>query len=234
MHKDTLMAITVMRPAVETTKDTVYVNVGKPVSSSRDMCDQSIKGAVWVSANLLEIIPDQPTSACLCPQNAADMILMALRQSGHNAGLIGLEGLGILGIKCNQQHLKSMEISTGQHLIKFGASISPQLAIAAWNLRDLRTLGMDLNEKPYNEGLARLQSLDKRLQSWFPETNPEDCTVFVLENRRETKYITIKRAGDITFGRHSLCVTGGKIKIPCNTTSVQSVISSHMRTVHDP
>jgi eukaryotic translation initiation factor 2C len=54
--------------------------------------------------------------------------------------------------------------------------------------------------------------LYRRLPNWFPDTKAGDCTIVVLGRKSEDEYAAVKRAGDITFGRHTLCLLGDKIK----------------------
>jgi eukaryotic translation initiation factor 2C len=241
-----------MRPAVATDKGTLCVNVGKPASSTSNMGEQSDRGAIWVPANLLEILPDQTTNVELCSQHTADMIAMALREPGSNAGLIDLEGLEKLGIKGDQAHLGQLSVAAGHDLMQFGGSISPQnrgppVKIAAWNLANVKfaapknvatlhvlsgpsalhrgsvgvfaqemamTLGdlgiKILTDRSYNQEIAR-GSISEELPAWFPATKQGDCSIVVLKERSEDTYAAVKRAGDITFGQHTLCVVGTKI-----------------------
>jgi hypothetical protein len=259
-----------MELPVKINKDTLCVNVGKPaspnnmgsnLSAPQIMRSQSVKGAIWIPANLLEIVPDQTTNVGLCPQHTADMIRIALRAPGHNVDLIDLEGLQRLGIKGDQHHLSSMGVTTGKNLISFGAAALqqprliysqnkpvPQLAIAAWNLKDvtfavgrpitqlhvlacpgaianggvctfvaemtkqLEDLGMGIMNAPYSKELPWTVSLNNKLPHWFTDTTATDCTIVVLKEKNEDEYAHIKRAGDITFGRHTLFVTGVKLR----------------------
>jgi eukaryotic translation initiation factor 2C len=226
------------------------------------MDEQSVRGAIWIPANLLEILPDQTANVELCSQHTADMITMALREPGYNAGLIDLEGLEKLGIKGDQAHLGKLSVAAGHDMIQFGASISPQpritygggpqnrgppVKIAAWNLANVKfaapknvaalhvlsgpsalfrgfvdvfaqemamTLGdlgiKILTDRSYNQEVGR-GSISEELLAWFPTTKQGDCSVMVLKERSEDAYAAVKRAGDITFGQHTLCVVGTKI-----------------------
>ncbi|KAF2817714.1 Piwi-domain-containing protein [Mytilinidion resinicola] len=59
---------------------------------------ESEKGAVWVPASCLEILPMQPVKIPLNSTQTSDMISAALRSPGDNARLIVGEGLKSLGI----------------------------------------------------------------------------------------------------------------------------------------
>jgi hypothetical protein len=74
----------------------------------------------------------------------------------------------------------------------------------------LQTLDIHVGkERSYSEESE--VSLYNRIPDWFPQTEAGDCTIVVLREKSEDEYASVKRAGDITFGRHTLCVVGEKI-----------------------
>jgi len=74
------------------------VNVGKKVSRTADMRLQSKDGAIWIPAQLLEIVPYQTVKSQLPPALISAMIAVALRKPANNARLIVNEGLNVLRI----------------------------------------------------------------------------------------------------------------------------------------
>jgi hypothetical protein len=88
----------------ETENDLRCVNVGKRIKSPRsgnlvDMREQSKDGAQWIPACLLEILPYQPMTGQMSPEQTTEMLNHALHLPAKNAGLIDQEGLRILGLK---------------------------------------------------------------------------------------------------------------------------------------
>jgi hypothetical protein len=71
--------------AGKTEEDLLCVNVGKKVNPRDSMQNQSLKGAVWISAGLLEIIPFQPMNSGLSVDHTAQMIRHAVRLPAANA-----------------------------------------------------------------------------------------------------------------------------------------------------
>lgn len=63
------------------------------------MRKQTLEGAIWIPACLLEIVPNQPMTAPLQPRHTSEMIRYALRYPAANAALIDQEGLELLGLK---------------------------------------------------------------------------------------------------------------------------------------
>lgn len=87
-----------------TENDLQCVNVGKRVKSPgskepKDMRLQSIDGAQWIPACLLEILPYQPMTGQMSPEQTTEMLNHALHLPAKNAALIEREGLQILGLK---------------------------------------------------------------------------------------------------------------------------------------
>lgn len=80
------------------------VNVGKRVDTSKNDKHQSLNGAKWIPAGLLEIVEFQPMKSMLSGGQTATMIKCALRLPAHNADLISKEGLSVLGIRKGQNH----------------------------------------------------------------------------------------------------------------------------------
>jgi hypothetical protein len=74
------------------------VNVGKRVERTASMRSQSKDGAIWVPAQLLDIVPYQTVKSQLPPALIASMITAALRKPALNARLIVEEGLDLLRI----------------------------------------------------------------------------------------------------------------------------------------
>jgi hypothetical protein len=89
--------------------DLLCVNIGKRVRTHRRpeeteeglMRAQSVDGAQWIPARLLEIMPGQVVKTTLGSKHTSDMIANALRLPAENAGLIENEGLEIIGVKSN-------------------------------------------------------------------------------------------------------------------------------------
>jgi eukaryotic translation initiation factor 2C len=89
--------------------DLLCVNIGKQVRTHRRpeeteeglMRAQSVDGAQWIPARLLEIMPGQVVKTTLGSKHTSDMIANALRLPAENAGLIENEGLEIIGVKSN-------------------------------------------------------------------------------------------------------------------------------------
>ena len=87
--------------------DMICVNVGKPVRTKLRhgealdslMKEQSINGAQWIPAMLLQIKENQMVKSPLPSVYVSDMIRKALRLPAANAHLIQNEGLEILGVK---------------------------------------------------------------------------------------------------------------------------------------
>jgi hypothetical protein len=87
----------------------VCVNVGKRVrANGRDtenpaedrlMREQSERGAQWIPACLLQIMPGQIVKTTLDSNHTSEMIKHALRLPAENLGLIEEEGLDIIGMK---------------------------------------------------------------------------------------------------------------------------------------
>ena len=82
------------------------VNVGTRVKAGWSstpgdtiMREQSLGGAQWIPACLLEIVPNQMTNAMLSPEHTAEMLRNAVRLPAANAGLIVEEGLPMIGLK---------------------------------------------------------------------------------------------------------------------------------------
>jgi hypothetical protein len=81
------------------------VNVGNRVKSFRrtptdeQMREQTLGGAQWIPACLLEIVPHQQTAAPLSANHTTEMLKDAVRLPAENAGLIDSEGLDILGFR---------------------------------------------------------------------------------------------------------------------------------------
>jgi hypothetical protein len=75
------------------------------------MRKQSARGAQWIPACLLQIIPGQIVTTTLDSGHTRDMIKNALRLPAENFGLIEEEGLEIIGVKgpSNEQTLVSQE-----------------------------------------------------------------------------------------------------------------------------
>lgn len=63
------------------------------------MKEQSLKGAQWIPACLLEIVPNQTTKATLGGMHTSSMLDVALRLPNANATFIEKEGLVRLGIR---------------------------------------------------------------------------------------------------------------------------------------
>ena len=82
--------------------DQLCVNVGKKVVRTIDPKEQSLQGAQWVPAYLLEILPDQPMTVQMSSNHTTAMIKYALRYPAANAFLIESEGLEKLGIRLHQ------------------------------------------------------------------------------------------------------------------------------------
>jgi len=94
--------------AVKDSAATYCVNVGKRVKipnsdeaqpNEEIMRHQSERGAQWIPACLLEIIPGQVITTTLGPQHTGEMIKKALRLPAGNYDLIEKEGLEIIGVK---------------------------------------------------------------------------------------------------------------------------------------
>ncbi|ORX99403.1 Piwi domain-domain-containing protein [Clohesyomyces aquaticus] len=161
--------------------DLLCVNVGKKINMKevdrivgatcpsrknevrmRTLCE---KGAIWVPACMLEIVPYQPVKGLLSARHTADMIDHALRLPGPNAELIDKEGLNLLGIKVSsaqaaQKKLGTVGFEVDTQLIRLGArtlpvpnlsyrvpwpkesedlkSVSVRKDQAAWDLKDVR------------------------------------------------------------------------------------------------
>lgn len=86
-----------------TEPDMLCVNVGKPTRMANQADDvimrrHTVDGAVWIPAQFLEIVPNQPIKTLLGTQHTSDMIGVALRQPAQNAELIEKEGLVLLGL----------------------------------------------------------------------------------------------------------------------------------------
>ncbi|KAH5324478.1 hypothetical protein HBI12_092410 [Parastagonospora nodorum] len=109
------------------------VNVGTRVKSgwsdtSKDttMREQSLGGAQWIPACLLEIVPNQLTNAMLSTEHTTEMLRDAVRLPAANAGLIIKEGLPMLGLKTPghkdaDEKLDALGFAVGQKLISFAA-----------------------------------------------------------------------------------------------------------------
>jgi eukaryotic translation initiation factor 2C len=79
------------------------VNVGKKVenldtANETKMRKQTLDGAIWIPACLLEILPNQAVHGLLSADNTAQMIKQAVRLPAANAGRIVQEGLEVLGV----------------------------------------------------------------------------------------------------------------------------------------
>jgi hypothetical protein len=73
----------------------LFVNVGKKLTSSlgNDMRAQIEAGAIWISAQLLEIVPYQMVKGKLSPDRTEQMLKFAVRHPATNASLVKSEGL---------------------------------------------------------------------------------------------------------------------------------------------
>jgi hypothetical protein len=87
----------------------ICVNVGKRVRANgqdtdnpvddRLMREQSERGAQWIPACLLQIMPGQIVKTTLGSNHTCEMIKHALRLPAENLGLIEEEDLDIIGVK---------------------------------------------------------------------------------------------------------------------------------------
>jgi hypothetical protein len=107
-----------------TGNDLLCVNVGKRVkrivgmnqTDPTQMRRQTLDGAVWIPACLLEILPNQAVHNLLSANDTAEMIKQAVRLPAANAGRIVQEGLEILGAKSRTNQLKNNQLVKGNYL----------------------------------------------------------------------------------------------------------------------
>jgi hypothetical protein len=95
------------------------VNVGKKLNASaaNDMREQSKQGAIWIPAQLLEIIPNQPMKLQLPSELISKLTNVACRKPAQNAKLIIEEGLDVLRVDGrSSQALVSFEKSWSSSL----------------------------------------------------------------------------------------------------------------------
>ncbi|KAI4650583.1 hypothetical protein J4E93_002940 [Alternaria ventricosa] len=122
------------------------VNVGKRVQSSRSkdagkpafMRQQTLDGAQWIPACLLEILPFQPMTGQMSPKHTAEMMRHALHLPAENAALIDQEGLRILGLK---DQIEDQEDTTSKKYLDQGFQLDNKLiSLAARSLELPRLL----------------------------------------------------------------------------------------------
>jgi hypothetical protein len=82
------------------------VNVGRRLDSSAnpnsDMRTQSVQGASWIPAQLLELLPNQQLKVQLPPELVSRIIRAACKKPIDNAKYIVEEGLDVLRLKHDQ------------------------------------------------------------------------------------------------------------------------------------
>lgn len=89
------------------------VNVGKrslhaaSKADDESMRKQSLEGAQWIPACLLEIVPRQVVRGLLPQDDIREMIKQAVRLPAANLAMIELEGMNLLGIKPSSAELKN-------------------------------------------------------------------------------------------------------------------------------
>lgn len=106
-HTDSIIAFKSKLTIGNSWEESLCVNVGTRVRTVRRhdesrealMKEQSLKGAQWIPACLLEIVPNQTTKATLGGMHTSSMLDVALRLPHANATFIEKEGLVRLGIK---------------------------------------------------------------------------------------------------------------------------------------
>ncbi|KAG9194008.1 hypothetical protein G6011_04043 [Alternaria panax] len=147
------------------------VNVGTRVRSfqCKDetledlMREQSLKGAQWIPAFLLEIVPNQTTKATLSGAHTTSMLNAALRLPRANATMIEEEGLARLGIK-NQTNQSP--------LAKLGFAVSTDLITIPGKMLELPHLYYGphksnlLKTAPLSAQLRQLTTRKRELSSW--------------------------------------------------------------------
>jgi hypothetical protein len=107
----------------------ICVNVGPCKVENRfstnedDMKAQVLRGACWVPASLLEVLPNQSMTIPMNSEHTTDMINNAVQYPAENLGLIN-EGLVKLGIKTTASSVIS-GFKLGQDLISFEAKMVP-------------------------------------------------------------------------------------------------------------
>jgi hypothetical protein len=116
------------------------VNVGKRVrsfqlgtSTPSDMQKQTVDGAQWIPAYLLEILPFQPMGGLMSPDHTTEMMKVALHLPAENAALIDQEGLEMLDVRSQSQGHVSL-VSLDSYTTK-----SIQMPTLLYEKRDVET-----------------------------------------------------------------------------------------------
>ncbi|KAL1798145.1 hypothetical protein ACET3X_002182 [Alternaria dauci] len=117
-------------------QDLLCVNVGKRVKSlgnkdlTKSMRQQSLDGAQWIPACLLQIVPYQPMTGQMSSEHTTEMLKHAVHLPAENASLIDQEGLRILGLKAqvgagSKEQLTNLGFQLDSKLIRLAAKKLP-------------------------------------------------------------------------------------------------------------
>jgi hypothetical protein len=129
------------------------VNVGKRVrsfqlgtSTPSDMQKQTVDGAQWIPAYLLEIFPFQPMGGLMSPDHTTEMMKVALHLPAENAALIDQEGLEMLDVRSQSQgHVSLVSLDSYTTLSRSNFDFLAKPGIQARHELDLVGCQVDTN-----------------------------------------------------------------------------------------
>jgi hypothetical protein len=109
------------------------VNVGKRVKSCKsgkttldEMKKQTVDGAQWIPACLLEILPFQPMPGLMNAVHTAGMVKHAVHLPAENVALLDREGLDMLGVKSGNTRMVSYTFFASSFRSLTQATVEPR------------------------------------------------------------------------------------------------------------